>query len=228
MEIFWCLAKIRQSHLPASIIFISTMPLRYVKVSIDWREFHMILIFERIRCISRISWKIDSISLAAWCNGNLLVICIPRIVLQVLNNDTEFRAVVFCQLMQQFISNPKFSIGITKTIGIFVPCTIKVHWAVLTPLDNRPRTDAFSHYWSSLMWWRNHVQTIFWWRIYLRAVIWESFQNIFILRFDTFELFEEFRCWMLTSFCIVFIFSIIIIVLNFLKEKERKKKNEEI
>lgn len=186
----------------------------------------MILIFKRVRCIARESSKIDSITFVARCNADVLVVGVPWVVLQILYDDAKLRAVVVRQLMQHFIANPQFTVWITETVGILVPRSIKIHRAILTPLHHRPGTNAFSHYRSTLMRWRNHVQTIIGWCVYLRAVTWESFKDVLVLLHDTFELLEEFRWWMLTSFA--FIFGVVVFVLEFLRWRKESGEKENL
>lgn len=170
------------------------MSLWDIKVNIDWRKLHVILILERVWCIARKARKIDSVAFGARRDGKRLVVCIPRVVLQILEDYPQLCAIVACQMMQHFISNPQLSVGISESISIFFPRSIEIHRTVFSLLNDCPGTHTFRHHRASLIRRRNQVQAIVFWWIYLGTVAWERFNNVLILHLNTFKLFKKLRC----------------------------------
>lgn len=103
------------SNSPSTLVLISAVALRDVKVDIDRWEFHVILVLESVGRVARVAGEIDSIAFGARCDAEWFVIGIPRVVLQILNDDAQFSAIIVCQVVQDFISNPQFTVGLAKS-----------------------------------------------------------------------------------------------------------------
>lgn len=142
---------------PSTFVFVRTMPFGYVKVNVNGGELHVVVIFESVGSVARITRKIDSVSLGTWCYVERFVISIPWVVLQILNDNSKLRAIVACQMVENFVSNPQLAVRIAKPIGVLFPRAIEIDRAVFALLYNCPGTHTLRHYRSTLIRRRNHV-----------------------------------------------------------------------
>lgn len=163
-----------------------------VEVDVYRRELHVILVFEGVGRVAGVPGEVDSVALGARRDAERLVIGVPGVVLQVLDDYAELGAVVARQVVQDLVADPKFAVRIAKAPRVLLPRAIKVDRSVLPLLHHRPGTVAFRHDWPSHSRRRNHVQAIVS-RINLGAVAGESLNDAFVLRLDAFELFEKLR-----------------------------------
>lgn len=161
-----------------------------VEVDIYRRELHVILVFEGVGRVARVPGKVDSVALGARRDAERLIIGVPGVVLQILDDDAQLSAVVACQMMQNLVADPKFTIRITEASGILLPRAIKINRSILTLLHHCPGTVALRHNRSSHLHWRNHVQAVVS-RINLGAVARESLNDAFVLRLYALELFKK-------------------------------------
>lgn len=109
------------SNSPSAFVLVSAVALGDIQVDVDGREFHVVLVLKGVGRIAGITGEVDSVAFGTRRNGERLVVCIPRIVLQIRDDNSQLRAVVARQMMQLLISNPKLTIWIAKTIRVFFP-----------------------------------------------------------------------------------------------------------
>jgi len=122
-----------------------------------------------------------------------IIISVECLVLNVLNDDPQFGAIVLREVVQHLVANPQLAARIAEALCVVVPRSIEVDGAVVALLNDRPGTDTSRERGMELLGRRYHVQAIVRW-LELMTTAGECFNNVTILLLYILQLSNKLGC----------------------------------